>query len=136
MKCLMSIFLALCTGCPKNITPRCLCLLWRSCSFSCFLGFYPVAQVKLKSIRQRVVADLWQKKGEISDYFKSSTSVVLQQCENQVMFERNRHANFFGTLLEASSLCCLSCAINQQPLVRFAQTRSQTLIGSLALAAV
>ena len=35
-----------------------------------------------------MVADLWQRKGKIGGCFKNRTSVVLQQCQNQVSFQR------------------------------------------------
>ena len=33
-------------------------------------------------------ADLRQRNGKISDFFKTSTSIVLQQCQNKVRFQR------------------------------------------------
>ena len=35
-----------------------------------------------------MVADLWQRTGEISGCLKNSTSVVLPQCQNKVIFHR------------------------------------------------
>ena len=34
-----------------------------------------------------MVADLWQRTGKISDCFKNSTAIVLQQCQNKVSFQ-------------------------------------------------
>ena len=42
------------------------------------------------------LAELWQKKEKISCCFKNSTSVVLQQCQNQLSFQRNG----FGVVLK------------------------------------
>ena len=36
-----------------------------------------------------MVADLLQRKGTIRGCFKNTTAVVLQQCQNQVSFQRN-----------------------------------------------
>ena len=36
-----------------------------------------------------VIADLWRGKGKICGCFKNGTSVVLQQCQNQVSFQSN-----------------------------------------------
>ena len=36
-----------------------------------------------------MVADLWQRKGKISDRSKTGNSIVLQQWQNKVRFRRN-----------------------------------------------
>ena len=50
-------------------------------------GFNLEFETLFESIRH-VVADLRQRKGKISGCFKNSTSIVLQQCQNQVRFEK------------------------------------------------
>ena len=35
-----------------------------------------------------MVAGLWQRKGKVSGCFKNNTSIVLQQCQNKVNFQR------------------------------------------------
>ena len=41
-----------------------------------------------KRYRNGVAADLRHRNGEISGCFQNSTSLVLQQCQNKVSFER------------------------------------------------
>ena len=50
-------------------------------------GFNLKIETLFESISQ-VVADLWQRKGKISGGFKNSTSVVLPQCQDKVLFQR------------------------------------------------
>ena len=52
--------------------------------YSIILLFNAVASVKL----QHVVADLWLRTGEISGYFKNGSSIVLQQLQNKLSFQR------------------------------------------------
>ena len=82
------------TGCPKKIVPR-LCGCYGVAVGSiisiftwCYRSGFKLEFETLHESFGQVVADLWQRKDKISGCFKNSTSIVLQQCQNQVSFQR------------------------------------------------
>ena len=50
-------------------------------------GFNSQFETMFQSVWQ-VIADLWQREDKINGCFKNSTSLVFQQCQNQMLFER------------------------------------------------
>ena len=82
------------TGCPKIIVP-CLCGYCGGAVDSIISvliqlhrsSFNLEFEIFFESI-WHLVADLWPRKDKISGYFKNGTSIVLQQCQNNVSFQR------------------------------------------------
>ena len=52
-----------------------------------------------------MVADLWQRNGKISGCFKNSASIVLQQQQNKISFQRKGSGVVLKFLLNLSTFC-------------------------------